>query len=291
MLPLRMGESCIKHIKLSPGDRDSIDMACGGDVNLLIEYISFNDIENQAHFAKLINYSHRKVASICVTALDNSSGELILSRGIYVCDGTLKGTLPEWVTEHLKPELLDGVEYSILEISKYKSILLESICQAAQIYIFGGGHVGLKTAQLITFCGQRAVVVDDRPEFLGAERFPDCETYCCPEYRNIFAGRDIGPSKALIIVTRGHRYDLTVLDQALCTKAGYIGMIGSRSKINSSFNTLREKGFGSSDLARVHAPIGLSIGAETPSEIAVSIVSEIITCFCVNSAKKEGIIE
>jgi xanthine dehydrogenase accessory factor len=89
-------------------------------------------------------------------------------------------------------------------------------------------------------------------------------------------GLPLDSSSFLVIVTRGHSFDKEVLDQALRTNARYVGMIGSKRKRGIIYQKLLEEGFTRDDLARVHAPIGLSIGAETPSEIAVSIVAELI---------------
>jgi xanthine dehydrogenase accessory factor len=90
------------------------------------------------------------------------------------------------------------------------------------------------------------------------------------------AGLPVDPTSYLVIVTRGHTHDKTVLEQALSTEAAYIGMIGSRRKIEAIYKRLLEEGFSEEQLARVHAPIGIDIGAETPEEIAVSIVAELI---------------
>jgi len=120
------------------------------------------------------------------------------------------------------------------------------------------------------------VVIDDREEFADVKCFPDAsDIHQCP-FEGVIDRLPVDESSFLVIVTRGHMHDKTVLAQALKTKAKYIGMIGSSRKRNIIYDKLMEEGFTKQDLLRVHSPIGLDIGAETPVEIAVSIVAELI---------------
>jgi len=156
------------------------------------------------------------------------------------------------------------------------SYALEPWAAASPLYIFGAGHVSRPTAQVAALAGFRVTVLDDRPEFANAERFPQAETRVLDGYDDCFAKLSAGPGAFVVIVTRWHVHDAEVLGQALSTGAGYIGMIGSRRKRDAVYQRLRGQGFTDADLARVHCPIGLDIGAETPEEIAVSIVAELV---------------
>lgn len=120
------------------------------------------------------------------------------------------------------------------------------------------------------------VVIDDRPEFASRERFPEAREVIAEDFGLVFPRLKINRSSSLIIVTRGHVHDQVVLEWALNTEAGYIGMIGSKRKTRIVYDNLKEKGVSEEALQRVHAPIGMDIGAETPEEIAVSIVAEMI---------------
>jgi len=121
------------------------------------------------------------------------------------------------------------------------------------------------------------VVLDDRSEFANQERFPKAdELRVLDRFENAFSGLSADSNSFLVILTRGHSHDRTVLAQALRTQAGYIGMIGSHRKRDTIYQSLRDEGFTNADLDRVHCPIGLDIGGETPEEIAVSIVAEMI---------------
>lgn len=156
--------------------------------------------------------------------------------------------------------------------------LLQPVVQPGRIIIAGAGHVARELATLCHFLGLRTVVMDDRREFAGRDRFPTAEAIViAPEsFQDCFLGMEIDGDCCMVIVTRGHEHDRNVLAQALRTGAGYIGMIGSRRKRDAIYRSLRGEGFSQEDLTRVHCPIGIAIGAQTPAEIAVSIAAELI---------------
>ena len=156
-------------------------------------------------------------------------------------------------------------------------IFIEPIAMQPKIFLFGGGHVSFCVAQTAHLAGFRTGIVEDRPSFANKERFPMAEDFYVGEFPEIFKSLEIDESSYLAIITRGHANDETVLEWALSSPARYIGMIGSKSKVLLTYRHLQEKGFKRDNLIeRVHAPIGLDIGADSPGEIAVSIVAELI---------------
>jgi len=124
--------------------------------------------------------------------------------------------------------------------------------------------------------GFRITVVDDRTEFANAERFPEADVTIAADYGTAFRRLNISSSTFIVIVTRAHQSDEQILEQAVATPARYIGMIGSMRKVRTTFEHLRARGISRDSLGRVHAPVGLEIGAVTPEEIAASIVAELI---------------
>ncbi len=151
------------------------------------------------------------------------------------------------------------------------------------VFIFGAGHVGFATCEAASLAGFSVIVTDDRPELLTVERFPRAkslrhiESFASP----LAAGphcRAIapGPLDCTLILTRKPDIDQEMLASLLTTRAGYIGLIGSKTKRQGIFASLKKQGFSDAELSRVHAPIGLAIGARTPEEIAISIIAEII---------------
>jgi xanthine dehydrogenase accessory factor len=136
--------------------------------------------------------------------------------------------------------------------------------------------VSQRIAPLCETVGFRTVVLDDRPEYASCERFPQPTELVVLKVFDPLPELPVDEDSYLVIVTRGHLHDRTVLEQALRTKAGYIGMIGSKRKRDAVYQALLEQGYRREDLARVCSPIGVEILAETPEEIAVSIVGEMI---------------
>ena len=164
----------------------------------------------------------------------------------------------------------------ILKIETQR-FFVEPAVSAATVYLFGAGHVSQQVALVASMVHFRTVVLDDRSEFANQERFPQAdEVKVVTSFNQAFADLQIDSESYLVIVTRGHLHDKAVLAQALRTDAGYVGMIGSRRKRDMVYQALLKEGFSQHDIDRVHSPIGVNIGGETPEEIAVSIVAELI---------------
>ena len=156
-----------------------------------------------------------------------------------------------------------------------REIFVEPLVHPGTVHLAGAGHVALAVAELAAFVDFEVVVMDDRREFANPERYPKAREV---RVLNSFAAclTGLGPDDYVVIVTRGHLHDREVLAQALSTNAGYIGMIGSRRKRAAVYESLRGEGVTDSELARCHCPIGLAIDADTPEEIALSIVAEMV---------------
>lgn len=156
-------------------------------------------------------------------------------------------------------------------------VLFEPIFPEPQLIVLGGGHIALSLVDFAARCGFRVTVVDDRPAFANRDRFPLAERVICDHFANCFSRLTFHRSTYVVIITRGHRHDRLCLQEALKRETAYIGQIGSRSRLKTLFDQLREEGADPVRLAAVHAPIGLPIGSVTPSEIAVSILAELIS--------------
>jgi xanthine dehydrogenase accessory factor len=154
-------------------------------------------------------------------------------------------------------------------------IFVEPILPQPLLFIFGGGHISSAVARIASAAGFSITVADDREAFSNAERFPMADNLYTT-YEDAFANISPNASAYLLIVTRGHRDDMRVLAWAVRTEARYIGMIGSKRKVLSVYKALEKEGYLPEEFERVHAPVGLDIGALTPEEIAVSITAELI---------------
>jgi xanthine dehydrogenase accessory factor len=155
-------------------------------------------------------------------------------------------------------------------------VFIEPIIPSPQLYIFGGGHIGLHLHKAATLAGFETIVSDDRELYANRERFSNAQEVHAGEMAEVMDGLSPGETSYIVIVTRGHRHDMQVLRWAIDTPAHYIGMIGSSRKVLSVYEQLEAQGVAAESLKRVFAPIGLDIGAVTPEEIAIAIVAELI---------------
>lgn len=155
-------------------------------------------------------------------------------------------------------------------------VFIEPILAQPVCYIFGAGHVGVHLAKFAAHTGFSTVIVDDRAQFANRERFPEASAIHAEDFDQTFARLDPNELAFIVIVTRGHKDDMRVLRWAVGTRARYVGLVGSQRKVLKIYQALESEGISREKLERVHAPIGLEIGALTPEEIAVSILAELI---------------
>lgn len=197
---------------------------------------------------------------VCTSVCGERMGEVAVLDDRLYGDPCLMPN-PRALTDDL-PTMCDGV-------------LVERITAAPQLILCGGGHVAVQTAKVAKMVGFSVTVIDDRGDFANRERFPDADQILVMPYGEALASID--PANGYyVIVTRGHRDDRACLEQILSKGFTYCGMIGSRTKVRLLFEELERQGFDRSLLDRVHSPIGLPIGANTPEEIAVCIAAELI---------------
>lgn len=156
-------------------------------------------------------------------------------------------------------------------------ILIEPYFPEPKLIILGGGHIAKPLVEFGSKLGFHITVIDDRPSFANRERFPEAEEVICESFEKCFQHIKLNMSSFVVIVTRGHRHDLICLKQVLKYKTAYVGMMGSKHRVGIVKENLFNEGFFIEEVNSLHAPIGLNIGALTPEEIAISILSEIIS--------------
>ncbi|MEZ4553458.1 MAG: XdhC family protein [Dehalococcoidia bacterium] len=155
-------------------------------------------------------------------------------------------------------------------------LMVELFEAPARLLIVGGGHVGLSIARIGAIVGFSIAVLDDRPEFSNPERFPMAEEVMCGAVDEELDGTRIDETTYIVLVSRGHMQDALALRHTVSRGPAYLGMIGSRRRTATVLQQLRDEGYSDDDLAKVHTPIGLDINAETPEEIALAILAEIV---------------
>lgn len=156
------------------------------------------------------------------------------------------------------------------------TVFVDPLLPAPTLVIVGAGHVGRALARVARWAGFRVIVTDDRPELCSAAAIPDADEHLAGPLADQLARIAWTPLTYVALVTRSSAIDVTALPALLHAPVAYIGVIGSRRRWMTTVEALREAGVSEADLARVHAPIGLEIHAETPEEIAISIMAEIV---------------
>ncbi len=155
-------------------------------------------------------------------------------------------------------------------------VFIDVIVPQATLLLIGAGHVAVPLAEMARMLGFRIVVFDDRAEYANRDRFPQADEVLVDEFGAGLRKLDITQNTWVVIATRSHESDAAALRAVIGSPAAYIGLLGSRRKVSLIFKALREAGVGEEQLARVYAPVGLDLGADTPEEIAVSIMAEMV---------------
>ena len=234
-----------------------------------------------------------KVALVTIVRTTGSTPQRVGAKMLVHADGRSVGTIGGGCYEHAaagaareaiarrrptlaKYDLADDLAQETgLICGGQMEVFIEPLEPASRLYIIGAGHVAWHLARVAGEVGFRIHVVDDREKFANAERFPNAEVAveAIPDW---LARAGLPPTAHAVIVTRGHRHDLDALRALAPRELAYLGLIGSRAKVARLFEALAGEGVSPECLARVHAPIGLDIGAVTPAEIAVAIVAELV---------------
>jgi xanthine dehydrogenase accessory factor len=237
--------------------------------------------------------THQPAALCTVVKTSGSTPRHTTSKMLVYPDGHIIGTvgggeLENRVVIESLASLLDGkprlLAYSMTDPARgdpglcggQVEVFVEPILPAPVLVVVGGGHVGKALAHLAKWLGFHVVVSDDREQFCTPEANPDADEFYPVPLAELPLRLSINPQTILILTTRGSNVDVAGLPALLETPAGYIGVIGSRKRWNTTVKELNEQGIPDEKLARVHSPIGLGIGAETPAEIAVSIMAEVL---------------
>ena len=155
-------------------------------------------------------------------------------------------------------------------------VFVEPVLPLPHAFIFGAGHISKSLSKVANLAGFATVVIDNRESFANRERFPEAAAVHAEEYEEVFPKLAINETSYIIIVTRGHRDDMRVLKLALATPARYLAMIGSKRKVINVIRELEKEGLPRASFERIHAPMGLDIGAISPEEIAISVAAEMI---------------
>lgn len=251
---------------------------------------------NQDVFTALTEALDRgdEVALVTITSSTGSTPQRVGAKMLVYADGRTVGTIGggcyendafwkarEAITSrkpvNVRYELTDDIaEESGLICGGQMEVFIEPVEPSPDLYIFGAGHVGQCLGRMAFDTGFRVHAIDDREKFASAERFGPGVEVIVEDIPTWLATHQLPPTAYAVIVTRGHKHDLDALRTLVASQLRYVGLIGSKAKVKRIFDALQDEGITGDALRRVHAPIGLDIGAITPQEIAVSILAELI---------------
>ena len=221
---------------------------------------------------KIINENLQQKSNLLATVLE---GEAAGTRYFWA-DGELLGyTGTGEVNEELKTQITETPQSGIYEIEGQK-FFIEHLKRQAHLVICGGGHVSQQVIELAGKVGFHVTVLEDRPYFADRAREAGADLVLCDAFEKSLQGIAGTPDTYFLVVTRGHRFDRACLEQILKKPYAYVGMMASRGRSALLKKQMAEDGFDRKALDEMHTPVGLSIHAETPEEIAVSIVAELI---------------
>jgi xanthine dehydrogenase accessory factor len=253
-------------------------LTCGGTALMFIEPV-FPDPTLATVYDACVNMLERGERGVLATGLDWSAG---IQKVVAIPSGQ-RGT----GTDPLLAAIA-AVGGSDAEQSYDAGVFAERIAGAPRLVVFGGGHVGACVAQAAAFAGWRVTVVDDRPEFANTERLPFAESVVVAPFHALPETLGLDAYAYAVVATRGHQHDADIVEQLARLDVRYLGMLGSRRKVALTWSLLERAGIAAERLARVHAPVGLSIGADTPQEIAISIVAEMVAVRRAGSKRRGG---
>jgi xanthine dehydrogenase accessory factor len=278
-LELIQKKTCmIQSFSLNQELKGSLDMVCGGRLTVLMETL-IPGPEMISVFQALVSQEQMGQKGTLVSRLSGfSRGEFTLQKSLVLPDRTVTGScrIPKPLLDDICDNRFSG-RFPTVHNLDLAEFIIQPMIPADTLFIFGAGHVGFILAQLAHLTGFSTVVIDDREVFANTNRFPHArQVRVTPDFDNAFDKFNIDSHSFIVILTRGHFHDQTVLEQALFTDPAYIGMIGSRTKRDRIYDNLMAKGFSKERLNTVYSPVGLSIGAQTPAEIGVSIMAQII---------------
>jgi len=250
-------------------------MVCGGVMNVFVDLWDERDLE-LLRAANGAMEERGRFAVVTPLSTDRSR-----PRRLVLPDGGTLGSLGDQklddiATAQAATVLREGWSVSLTGAEEQPALFVDVQLTAPTLLIAGGGHIAVPLVRFGSMLGFRVAVLDDRPLFANEERFPDADEVIAAPFGETLASYPLDEQTHVVLMTRGHAHDLECLSQVIDKPVAYLGMIGSRRRVKGVLDTVRDKGHAEELLARVHAPVGLDIGARTPEEIALSVMAEVV---------------
>jgi len=245
---------------------------CGGSMEVLVE--TFDQKALPLFEKLLVAIENGQKGALISTISPKRAPKKVFLRDSEQVDAVANRDLPPEAITSLK-RAMDTEQPEKKTLQGGVEIFIEPVLEEPMVFIFGAGHLSYHISKYAKSVNFRVTVCDDRAEFANKSRFPDADSIIVESFESVFDKINVNKNSYIVIVTRGHESDQIVLEKAVKTEARYVGMIGSKKKTTTILKRLQEKGIPQEALRRVYSPIGISIGAVTPQEIALSIVCEL----------------
>lgn len=255
-------------------------LVCGGSMYFFIDP-QWKPNDTLKVFQNVVAaYDGERPVALATLIKVNGEKENLGSKAFIFKDGSLNGSLGTEDRDRVASDTgLTLIDYDLnknVQLADGSEIFVEAYTTPASLVLIGGGHISKAIVPLAKMLGFRIFIVDDRIEFANWDRFPEAEDIVVTDYRNSLDRFLINPNTSIVIATRGHNFDDIALEVAAKSSAGYVGLVGSQRKVVLIYEELLNRGISLERIRDIHAPIGLDIGARSPEEIAVSIMSEIV---------------
>jgi xanthine dehydrogenase accessory factor len=261
---LQSGKARLFHYAMDGRQVEDEGMICGGSLDIFMEPV----LERyQKLYEAILTAEKRGKRGLVVTRFEGS---------LYA--KTFINAAGEFIGEKLEPATIAELTGKLNDKkpSLLKELIIEPVMPSSVVYIYGAGHISQSISKIAKMVGFYVIVMDDRRDFANNEIFPEADEIVVDDFDFVSQHLSKDGDPYAVIVTRGHKHDAIVLEEVLKVPHRYIGMIGSKRKVHIIYETLKAKGVDEKLLTAIHAPIGININAETPEEIALSIVSELV---------------
>lgn len=277
---LRTGRSQRATLALGDEDAWAFGMTCAGNVDLLVESVDVaSDADPVALAAGAVSDAlHRGRSALEFVVLGATSHRLVI-----VDDGSRAGTLGDAALDDAAAEraerLIDARTVGVVSLATTSGeidVFVHTHAPPPAVVVMGATDVAVSLVKLAGPLGFHTTVIDGRERFANRERFPSADVLQVGMPSELMANISLTPVTALVLVSHDFKYDIPVLEVALRTRVGYIGVLGSRRRAAVITETLASMGFTASDIERIRIPVGLDIGARTAPEIALSVLAELV---------------
>ena len=277
---VKTGKRALIDVSLNDDEAWEIGLTCGGSVEVLVEPIQPDD-ENDpilAAYSDVCDALTQDDVAVVATSLEGDGQRLVVSP-----QGTVSGTLGDPALDSAAVEAATGIAESgasrtdkLVSSSGERRVYLERHAPPTTLVVVGAGQIAMSLAKFARELEMRSLIVDGRPRYATAERFPDADEIHVGMPSEIVAGIGPGRNAAIVLVAHDYKYELPILRLVLRSPVRYIGLLGSRKRAAAVRQMLSDEGFTAEELARIRTPIGLDIGGSTPAEIALAILGEIV---------------